>query len=174
MSNGIVPQLYQIVRRWETFVKTAYKDTDGSWHIGFGHGNAMGTPPVVDEHTVLKDEAEAVRILEQDLHDHFAPQLDKILDLEGVEVSNFEYSALLDILYNRGQRRLRNSAALNWLKRPTEKNYRAEACRAIVFSHVDGFEPLDVAQDRVTGIERVYLGLTLRRIDDAHLFQTKI
>ena len=172
MSNSIVPQLYHTLKRWETCVLKSYKDTDGTWHVGFGSGNATGHWKI-DENTVLQDEAEAIRMLETDLHDHFAPQLDKILELEGVEVNDFEYSALLDCLYNRGQRRVRNSAALNWLKRPTEKNYRAEACRAIVFSHVDGFEPLDVAQDRVTGIDRVYLGLTLRRIDDAHLFQFK-
>jgi GH24 family phage-related lysozyme (muramidase) len=172
MANNIVPQMMQILRRWETFVAKSYKDTDGTYHVGYGSGNATGHWKI-DENTVLKDEAEALRMLETDVNDHYSPQLDKILELEGVEVNDFEYSALLDILYNRGQRRLRNSAALNWLKRPTEKNYRAEACRAIVFSHVDGFEPLDVAADRVTGIDRVYLGLTLRRIDDAHLFQTK-
>jgi hypothetical protein len=53
-----------------------------------------------------------------------------------------------------------------------QKDFK-NAAQAIVFSHVEGFTPLDVAKDRVTGVERVYLGLTLRRIDDASLFQAR-
>lgn len=172
MKNKIVPEMFKVLKRWETCVLKAYRDTDGSWHVGYGSGNATGNHHV-DENTELKDEAEALSWLTTDLNDHYAPQLNTILEVEGISVNDHEYSALLDILYNRGAKRLRNSAALNWLKRTGEKNYRAEACAAIVFSNVEGFMPLNVAQDRVTGIDRVYLGLTLRRIDDANLFQFK-
>ncbi|MEP6827954.1 MAG: hypothetical protein ABJA10_07755, partial [Aestuariivirga sp.] len=77
----------------------------------------------------------------------------------------------LDIVYNRGAGTFAKSKAYDWLKHPEDKNYLAHAAESIVNSDVYGFTPLNVAKDRVTGAERVYLGLTCRRIDDAALFQ---
>lgn len=168
--NNIVPRMVATLGRWETCALKSYKDTDGTWHVGYGHGNANNHPPFVDEHTVLKDEAEAMAILISELTDIYAPQLNKMLAKIDCKLNDNQYCGLLDVLYNRGAGRLRESKAWDWLTRPSEPNYLKECARAIVFSHVDGFTPLDVSVDRVTGVERVYLGLTLRRIDDASLF----
>ena len=173
MSNRILPEMVAMLKGWEMCMLRSYKEPDGiTWSVGYGHTGHSG-PPSVDANTVLKDEAEATDILMRDLTDHYAPQLDKILEVEGVELNTFEWNAFLDILFNRGATRLRKSKAFDWLKRPAEKNYRKEACAAIVFSQVEGFQPLNMAKDRITGEVVTKLGLTLRRIDDAALFQHK-
>lgn len=167
----IKPQMVSMLKRWETVMLKAYPDGDG-WSIGYGHSGHSG-PPVVDEHTVLADEEAATKILMTDLNEHYAPQLDTMLEVEGVDVNDWEWNALLDILFNRGMTRLRGSKCIDWLKQPTVKNYRGLACQAIVMSDVQGFQPLNQAKDRISGEIVVKLGLTLRRIDDASLFQTK-
>lgn len=159
--------------RWETCVLKAYKDNDGTWHVGYGHGNANNHPPFVDENTVLKDEAEAMAILVGELNEIYVPQLTKLLANIHCTVNDNQFCGLLDVLYNRGAGRLIASKAYDWLKRPSEKWYLEHCAEALVFSHVEGFTPLDVAKDKITGVERVHLGLTLRRIDDASLFLSK-
>ena len=171
----ILPEMIRMLKGWELCVLKAYSDNPhkGIWAVGYGHTNASGLPPVVDENTVLADEEAAHKILMNDLYQYYAPQLDTMLKADGIEVSDREWNALLDVLFNRGSGRLRKSKAWDWLKQTTVKNYRREACAALVYSQVDGFVPLNMAQDRITGEWVTKLGLTLRRIDDASLFQSK-
>ena len=170
--NVILPQMRKMLGRWEVCMLTPYKDTDGTWHIGYGHGNANSFPPFVDENTVLKDEAEAMSILVGELEKFYVPQLDHILLIGDIKLNDFQYNACLDIVYNRGIGTFRKSKCYDWLTKKGEKNNLAHAAEAMVNSNIEGFAPLNIAKDRVTGIERVYLGLTCRRIDDAALFQT--
>jgi len=166
----MVPRMVEFIKRWELYMQNAYKDKDGSWHVGFGHGNAAGVLPFVDEFTVLKDEAEALAILEADLQ-YLVPIIEKMLK---VEVNDNEFCALWDVAYNRGPGTLRNSAIIYWLNQPEVKNYRKLAANAFVH-YYEGpeypvFTKLDTSTDVVTQQQRVYLGLQLRRIDDASLF----
>lgn len=170
--NVILPKMRATLARWEVCMLKPYKDTDGTWHIGYGHGNANSFPPFVDENTVLKDEAEAMSILVGELEAFYAPQLYRVLSAGKIVLNDFQYNACLDIVYNRGIGTFRKSKTYDWLTRKDEKNHMAHAAEAMVNSAVEGFAPLNVAKDRVTGIERVYLGLTCRRIDDASLFQS--
>lgn len=209
MGHYIHPRLLERLPLWERLELKSYRDTDGTWHVGYGHGNALGTRPFVDENTVLKDKAEALAILDQDLNETCAPQLNKALEKSGLEVSLFEWNALLDVLYNRGGGRLvglnggwytpdqiadpkiekfQGSYCWELLRHPELKNYRKLACEALVHSSRsrDGtklldeqfndsfWTPLNVSPDRITKIPRVYLGLTLRRMDDAAIWLTDL
>ena len=160
-----------MLARWEVCMLTPYRDTDQTWHIGYGHGNANGFPPFVDENTRLKDADEAMAILVGELNAFYVPQLDAALKAIDFKPNDFQHNACLDIVYNRGAGTFKKSKCYDWLKQPNEKDYLAHAAEAMVNSDVWGFTPLNMAKDRVTGIERVYLGLTCRRIDDAALFQ---
>lgn len=173
MLHKIIPQLVPVLTRWETFQNKAYRDNDGTWHAYYGHGNINNLPPFIDENFVGQGEAEGMKVLLNDLNQVYSPQLETMLETDGIEANDFEFNGLLDVLYNRGAGRLRKSLCWHWLQQTQEKWFMAEACKAIVFSNVEGYMPLDVAKDKVTGIPRVHLGLTLRRIDDASLFQTK-
>lgn len=195
----IVPQMMTVLERWETGQLKAYKDNDGTWHIGFGHGNANHLPPFVDQYTTLKDMDEARAILMNDLNAIYVPQLDALLKKVGFSPNPYQYGGLLDTGYNRGMGRLRDSICMRFLAHPEVEYYDKWAARALVFSTVtrftawtsteedelakialykvsditDKFAPLDVAKDKKTGIERVHMGLTSRRMDDASLFNTK-
>lgn len=165
----MVPRMISLLKRWELFMPKAYKDKDGSWHVGYGHGNAAKVPPFVDENTVLKDEAEAMEILVADLQ-YLIPILEKQIK---VEVNNNQFSALMDVAYNRGPGTLRESAVMFHVNNVDDKLHMKRAARAFVIPE-DGFTKLNTAQDTTTGGVREYLGLTLRRIDDAALFQSPI
>ena len=159
------------MKRWELCMLKSYKDKDGSWHIGYGHGNASGVPPFVDETTTLKDEKEAEDILFADL-EYLLSIVKKQIKSE-VILNDNQFSAIMDVAYNRGPGTLRESAVMYWINNPEDGLHLKKAARAFVF-HEDGFKTLDTAFDPKTQETRVYLGLQLRRIDDASLFQTPI
>lgn len=168
-THPLMDRSIEYTKRWELCMLKSYLDKDGTWHIGYGHGNAMGTPPFVDEFTTLKDEAEAFAILVNDMA-YLDPIMEKML--KSIDHNDNEYASLKDIAYNRGPGTLRNSAVIHYLKQPELKNYRKLACRYIVHHHEDPkFTTLDTSTDPETGEQRVYLGLELRRIDNASQFQ---
>lgn len=173
VSRTIVPRMIALLKRWELFMSKAYKDKDGSWHVGYGHGNAAKIPPFVDENTVVS-EAEAVSILMDDL-EYLVPIVEKLVK---VPLNNNQFCALLDVAYNRGPGTLRESAVMFHVNNKDDPLHLKRAANAFVFyeQKADGtdFAKLDVAHDQKIGADRVYLGLTLRRIDDAALFQEPI
>ena len=167
-----VPRMISLLKRWELFMPKAYKDKDGSWHVGYGHGNAAKVPPFVDETTVLKNETEAMSILMDDLQ-YLVPIVEKQIK---VPINDNQFCALLDVAYNRGPGTLRESAVMFHVNNTSDPLHLKRAAHAFVFHEprADGtdFAKLDTAFDPVFGEFRVYLGLTLRRIDDAALFQS--
>lgn len=172
---NFVPRFIEVLGKWETCQLKAYLDTDGTWHIGFGHGNANNLPPFVDAHTVIKDRDEAMSILLNDLHQVYVPQLDALFRTIDFHAPNdFYYSGFLDAGYNRGMGRVRQSVAYDWLKKPNEKNFMKQAAKGLVFSHVDGFTPLDTTDTPGPDGSHVRLGLTLRRIDDSSMCLTQL
>lgn len=169
MSHPLVPRMIENAKRWELVMLKAYQDTDKSWHVGLGHGNAAGIFPHVDEFTVLKDEAEAMKIWEDDLQ-YLVPILEKMIK---VPVNDNQFCALWDVAYNRGPGTLRTSAVIHHLNNIDDPHHMDKVPLAFIV-HEEGFTPLNVAADRVTGVPRVYTGLTNRRIDNASLFQLPI
>ena len=181
MKNTLVPQMIPILARWETCQLKAYKDNDGSWHIGYGHGNANNFPPFVDEHTVLRDEAQAMEILVGELNEIYLPQVESLFKKIDLKVNDYFYSGITDVVYNRGIGRFaggdvgskqypRGSLSWNILKREQgSKNFMERAAEALIFSHAYDFAPLDTARDKITKIDRIHLGLTLRRAADCTL-----
>lgn len=170
----ILPQFLHINEGWETLVLHSYQDKDQKWHAGFGTGPEMAARLgiTLDANTVLT-EAQAEELHKRSINEFFAPELEKHLIKAGIETNDYQFNALLDVYYNRGARRLLGSYTWHWLQQKGEKWFMEYACEALVNSKVDGFIPLNEAYDKYLGHDRVYLGLTLRRIDDASLFQTK-
>jgi lysozyme len=164
----LVPRFLDLIKKWELYMEKAYRDKDGSWHVGYGHGNAAGVPPFVTEETTLTPE-EAIQVLEADLQ-YLIPIVEKMVL---VPVTDNEFCALLDVAYNRGPGTLRKSAVIYHLNNASDPLNKKKAAQAFVFQE-EGFAPLNMAQDIITKEQRVYLGLTLRRIDDASLFLTPI
>lgn len=167
------PRFISLLTNAEYLMLTSYKDTDGTWHVAYGHGNINGIPPFVDENTVIKDADEAMSILLLELDTIYVPQLDSYLKKNNItDLKDHEYEAFLDIGYNRGMGTMSRSYAFECLKTPKPKDkHKTDAALAIVNSHVDGYAPLDVAQDRKDPtIIRVYDGLQKRRIADSALF----
>ncbi len=185
----IVPRMLDILARWETCQLKSYKDSDGTWHVGYGTGNANASLPfIIDEHTVLKDEPEARSLFLSELNNHYAPQLTTLLTKIGFAATDNQFSGLLDALYNRGAGRVENSLALRFLQHPEMQWFKEWAAMALVFSdpvHFGGYSPAaKVALETVWHGEpvepldvnakgEIRLGLTLRRIDDASLFLAK-
>ncbi len=166
----------------ELFVPTVYPDKDGSLVIGYGHTNNLGTAPtVVPGMTVT--EAEATDILRNDLS-HVGQQVMIVCD--GLGLTECQFNAFCDIAFNRGIGRLRDSQPLYFMRHPEMKHYTGHAARAIVVRSMDinpdtgkEFSKLNWAVDlelpKIDGKpqSREYLGLTLRRIDNAALFKAK-
>jgi len=176
MTNTVIPRVVVMTARWELFIDHVYPDKDGSLVIGYGHTNNLGTPPqVVPGKTVT--EPEARDILHNDL-DHVAKQV--AIVTKGIELNDYQFGACVDVAFNRGIGRLRNSLPMYFMRHPEIKNHMAEAARAFVVRGIEinpdtgkEFSRLNYAIDQALGYEREYLGLTLRRIDNASLFQTK-
>lgn len=191
MKHIILPDFLRINRRWETCVLTGYADKS-SVSIGWGTGRQMAAHYgiAVEVGTVItQQQADDLHI--NSINDHYAPELERHLDQENIETNDHEFNALLDVYYNRGACRLigcdragcghkqgsynwfKGSLAWHWLTQKDDEWFMKRACRAIVQSHDADWTPLDMAFDKVLGHERIYLGLELRRIDDASMFQTK-
>ena len=175
---NFAPQFIPHLQRWELFVGTVYQDTDGSHRQGYGHGNVNNFPPYVDASSPPITEPQAMEILLGELNQVYVPQLMKLFEKAGFTPPNdYYFCGWLDCLYNRGYGTMTRSAAFDWLKRPEVRNFRVHAANALTLSHVDGFEPLDVSEDKTLPIDpstgrpgkRVYEGLTGRRACDTAL-----
>lgn len=182
----IHPMMIPMLQRWETYVQTAHRDKGNPppWVVGYGHTNANGYPPFVEEGYEVRDEAHAMDILMGELNEVYVPQLDSLFQKIGFTPPNdLYYSGFLDALYNRGAGRLAGADAGSKLKgsyawhilktMQGQKNWMVKAANALSHSHAADFTPLDVAWDAALndglGGERIYEGLTGRRACDTAL-----
>lgn len=193
MTRIILPEMLKINRRWETCQLKSYKDKEpNKYHAGWGTGPEMAAKfgITIDEHTVLT-QGQADELHSRSLEDFYAPELEKHLVKAGIETNDYEFNALLDVYYNRGGCRLigcdsvgcghkqgteqwhAGSYAWHWMLQKDDQWFMKWACQALVISMIPGFSALNEAYDKDLGHDRVYLGLTLRRIDDASLFQAQ-
>jgi GH24 family phage-related lysozyme (muramidase) len=162
-----------MTKRWELLMLKSYPDKDGSWHVGYGSGNASKVHPLITADTVLKDEAEAHAMLVKDL-EYIVPILNKYLKF--TNLNPYQYYACLDLAYNRGVGTFRDSAVAYHISNAADPLHFERATKAFVINEEkpDGsglFAPLNISWDATINAKREYLGLTLRRIDNASLFQ---
>jgi lysozyme len=95
-----------LIRRFEGFRASAYRDAAGIWTIGFGHTSAAGAPHVRPGMKISRKEAE--QILARDVS-VFARGVLELLD---VELSDCQFSALVSFAYNVGLENFRKSSVL--------------------------------------------------------------
>jgi lysozyme len=191
--SRLVPELYDLIREWETCQLKAYKDRDGTWHVGYGTGNNLDLGIVVDEHTVLANEEEAMALLHKWMED-LEPRIAKIFPKSHL-LNDYQFSALVDPGYNRGPGTLRDSAlahhvnvALDSLSNAHDEVSEKAARRQLKiaakwFVHYDltdrdgdgkpDFKFLDWSNNRETGAFEHVDGLILRRICDGALYLKK-
>jgi len=142
----------------ETYAREAYADKGGGLAVGYGHSNAPGTPPVVDQSTVIETEPEAEAVLITDMK-VFARSVRHYLK---IAVSEQSFWALVSLCFNIGQGNFKKSQVLAFINDPTITYHMVKAKTAFL-EHAK-------AEDPLTGESRVYLGLMSRRIDEAAMF----
>jgi lysozyme len=96
----------ELIKQFEGFRGTAYRDPVGVWTIGYGHTSMAGAP-VVSAGLVVT-EAEANDILARDV-EQFARGVRELLR---VELTDGQFSALVSFAYNVGLGGLKKSSVL--------------------------------------------------------------
>jgi lysozyme len=135
-----------LIRRFEGFRASAYRDAAGIWTIGFGHTSAAGAPHVRPGMKISRKEAEQILARDVSL---FARGVRELLD---VELGDCQFSALVSFAYNVGLAAFRGSSVLR-------------AVNAGQFQAVPGLMVLWV---KAGG--KVVPGLVARRAAEATLF----
>lgn len=95
-----------LIRHFEGFRGTAYRDAVGVWTIGYGH-TSMAGPPQVKPGQVMSRES-AAHILVQDVEMFAKGVADAVLVL----LSDAQFSALVSFAYNVGLGAFRKSSVL--------------------------------------------------------------
>lgn len=137
-----------LIKRWEGFRATAYRDAVGVWTIGYGHTSMAGEPQVKAGMTISAEEGEV--ILRRDV-ELFARGVRAAVK---AEISDAQFSALVSFAYNVGLGNFRSSSVLAAVNR---KDFAAVPRRLQLWSKAGG---------------RVLPGLVKRRADEAALFSS--
>jgi lysozyme len=87
---------YDIIKRFELLVLTAYRDKAGFWTIGYGNKFYANGKPVAIGDTITRSRAE--RLLKCVVND-FAWYINKLLL---VEINQFQFDALVSFAYDVG------------------------------------------------------------------------
>jgi GH24 family phage-related lysozyme (muramidase) len=170
------PRYEQFVCRFEQCKLEAYLDKDGTWHLGFGHGNASGQPPFVDATTKLKDAREALDILYNDMRHEYVPLTQRMVKpAVWDKLTAMQKWQLVDLNYNRGFVKFRDSLVLKWVNADDVEHHLALAAAAFADHdpELDGKEyaGLNISMDpKNPGGFKRYLGLDKRRICNAYFF----
>lgn len=152
-----IPDILALVEWWEEYRREAYRDGK-YWSVGFGHSSSIGTPPAVDEHTIVEtiEEARAILIVDMKV------KADEVRRILKVELEPRPFWALCSLDYNTGITKLKQStliALINGGIPPVEAAM--------------GFYDFITAGHQYTG-ERVTLrGLARRRLAEWDFFLTK-
>ena len=100
-----------LIKRYEGFRSTAYRDAVGVWTIGFGHTSMAGEPHVKPGLTISRETA--TEILARDVN-LFAQGVRQALT---VQISDQQFSALVSFAYNVGLGNFRKSSVLTAVNR---------------------------------------------------------
>jgi GH24 family phage-related lysozyme (muramidase) len=135
-----------LIREFEGFRATAYRDAVGVWTIGFGHTAMAGPPDVTAGQRITRAEAE--EILAQDVS-RFAGDVARMIR---VPLTDAQFSALVSFAYNVGPGAFRGSSVL---KAVNSGDFAAVPRRLALWTRAGG---------------RVLPGLIRRRAAEAALF----
>ena len=100
-----------LIKEFEGFVPTWYKDPVGVWTIGYGHTDNAGSPKYATSKTMILSEAEATAILQRDLGQYE----DSVARLVKVPLNENQHGALVSFTYNLGAGNLGSSTLLRKL-----------------------------------------------------------
>lgn len=92
-----------LVKRWEGYRDEAYDDGGGVWTIGYGTIRYPNGKSVQKGDTCSQDEAE------QWLHDELLDSEDAVNNLVDVDLTQYQFDALVSFVYNCGQGAFRSS-----------------------------------------------------------------
>lgn len=155
-----------VVKRWELFMAVPYLDSNGMWAQGYGHTNAMGTPPYVEKDSPPITELEAHNILVNDCT-VIARTLKRWIK---VPVTDYMFSAVTSLCLNAGLGNFKKGLVFAAL---AEQDY----IKAAVEFRSHSSAKFLVGKDEKTG-DNIYEsreqnGLLLRRAAETTLFMTK-
>lgn len=138
------------IKSWEGFEPQAYQDVAGVWTIGYGHTEGFKDGRFGDGSIVAEEDAEA--LLRKDIASREKSAAQSIT----VELQQYEFDALVSIIYNIGVGNFRRSTLLHCLN----QGDRDGAAEAFLMWN----------KARVGGVLREVRGLTRRRRAERALF----
>ena len=100
-----------LIKEFEGFVPTWYRDPVGVWTIGYGHTDSAGSPKYATSKNMKLTEAEASAILQRDLERYEAD----VARLVRVPLNENQHGALVSFTYNLGAGNLGSSTLLRKL-----------------------------------------------------------
>lgn len=100
-----------LIKEFEGFVPTWYRDPVGVWTIGYGHTDSAGSPKYATSKNMKLTEAEASAILQRDLERYEAD----VARLVKVPLNENQHGGLVSFTYNLGAGNLGSSTLLRKL-----------------------------------------------------------
>lgn len=141
---------YEMIMYFEGFRSKAYRDPVGVWTIGYGHTGRVGPGMRIDEdegYALLIDDVEEAEF-----------ELDRLL---ARPLSQHEYDAMIDFIFNFGAEKLRTSTLL----RKVNAGLRDASNQFLRWTKI---------KDPITKEHRVLLGLLKRRQSEKLLYDTGV
>jgi len=139
----VSPAGVRLVKSFEGFIGHPYRDAVGVWTIGYGHTEGVGpsSRPL--------SEAQASRLLKQDLDKHYAPPVNALR----LPLSQHQFDALVSFVYNVGPGGVASDTGVGRALRA--RDWRAAADHLLDWDKAGG---------------RVLEGLRRRRVSERALF----
>lgn len=141
-----------LIKRFEGFMATAYKDAVNVWTIGYGHTNMAGHPEVRRGMTITVGEGEM--ILKKDLVTYERAVINSLGDHID-KLSDNQFAACVSLCYNVGPGNFRRSSVVKAIE---EDNLNKAARKFLLWNKAGG---------------RVLKGLVRRREAERKLFLRK-
>jgi GH24 family phage-related lysozyme (muramidase) len=154
------PDILLLVEFWEEYRREAYRDSNGVWTVGFGHGARFGVPPIPVEGTIVETVQEAEAILISDLK-IVAGFVRNYLTRQ---IEERPFWACVSLTFNTGAGHFRDSM----LRKLLNAGVPILDCGMAFYDH-----EFITAEHRDTHEETKLRGLARRRLDEWDFFLTK-
>lgn len=125
-----------LTEKFEGFRLTAYQDVGGVWTIGYGHTKDVQPGQVI-----------SINQADQFLMDDIQYAEDTVNELVTVKLTQSEFDALVDFVFNVGEGNFKNSTMLKLLN---SGQYLMAATEFAKWSHVSGKIVADLLNRRIT------------------------